>query len=673
MAAAASVQQRAALWLLGAAALGCARVGVHAAAVPTVLQCTACDTPPVEQIPFCAAFVRYSACQIEASWSAMDEAAKGDFEAYQTSKPLTGGKLHGDDSCAIALKHIYCARHFSVCELGSPQVFCRDSCASTVNANCSAVSSSVAPMQLELCGDTAHPVDGVTDSGKCFGVDYVGPKHTAWIIGFSIAVVFSFLASVGINLQKKALKQNELAALELNGEPKPVYRLPMWCLGFFLILAGSILDFVAFGMAPQSLLAPLAALTLVWNMMLAPCFNKEKLSRKDIAATLVIFSGATIAVVFASHASPSYNLQMLIELYKDPLTCVYFGVVAIIVALHYGAIQFVEKLSLTSRRHRIIQMGQPAFWSRVRLIAYSGLAGTMGGQSVLFAKSCAELLKSAFHGDNCFAHFQTYVIAAALIACLLCQIHFLNCGLLHFDALSVVPIYQAYWIISGVMGGAIYFQEIRSFSIHQACMFVLGITTTIFGVVLLSQRKPVAQASSSTLKRKNTLERGVSYSSADGSFRTTAPLPPVAEVPAAVEAAEEGSRMDSMSTIVETEATTEESDEEAQQLGEDGDDQVSRQVIDNYLDMTTSMGITEILAGLGFQSGNQSGIFSRRPSSRENLPDVQVDRPSRRSMDDIEVGLPSANRQNNPRGKMAKRRSITFTTFQNSQNPPPDQ
>ena len=74
-------------------------------------------------------------------------------------------------------------------------------------------------------------------------------------------------ASVGINLQKKALKQNELSANEHEQGPLPVYRLPLWVIGFVLIVAGSILDFVAFGLAPQSLLAPLAALTLVWNMV----------------------------------------------------------------------------------------------------------------------------------------------------------------------------------------------------------------------------------------------------------------------------------------------------------------------------------------------------------------------------------------------------------------------
>lgn len=50
----------------------------------------------------------------------------------------------------------------------------------------------------------------------------------------------------------------------------------------------------------------------------------------------------------------------------------YFVVVALCVALHYALIQLVEKLSLTSKRHRMIQVGQPAFWARVRLVAYSG-------------------------------------------------------------------------------------------------------------------------------------------------------------------------------------------------------------------------------------------------------------------------------------------------------------
>jgi hypothetical protein len=119
---------------------------------------------------------------------------------------------------------------------------------------------------------------------------------------------------------------------------------------------------------------------------------------------------------------------------------IYFVVVIIVVFVHFALIRFVEHFNLTSRRHRMIQLGQPALWSRVRLIAYSGyvfilahnielilirifrLSGTMGGQSVLFAKSTAEMLKSAIEGDNCFVHFEAYLIILGLVVCLLCQV-----------------------------------------------------------------------------------------------------------------------------------------------------------------------------------------------------------------------------------------------------------
>ena len=63
-----------------------------------------------------------------------------------------------------------------------------------------------------------------------------------------------------------------------------------------------------------------SVLTSSLFQLLAPCFNKEKLQRWDIMATMVIFAGATLAVVFGSHSSPSYTLDDLKALYKDPLT-----------------------------------------------------------------------------------------------------------------------------------------------------------------------------------------------------------------------------------------------------------------------------------------------------------------------------------------------------------------
>ncbi|KAG1694075.1 hypothetical protein DVH05_022092 [Phytophthora capsici] len=621
--------------------------------------CSSCDVPDPTALSFCSSFITYSACR-QGSWKNMDTTAEQQYNKLSNSSTL-------GDTCSTALKRTQCMAVFNVCEMGTPETLCLGSCTEAVDTDCTAVVE-LTTLTTEACGDEKTPLKGVSDEGKCFDTDYDGPEKAVWVIGFTIAVVFSFLASVGINLQKKALKQNELMP-----EPKPAYRLPLWMLGFILCAVGSVLDFVAFGLAPQSLLAPLAALTLVWNMMLAPCFNKEKLSKKDIVSTLVIFVGATIAVVFASHTSPSYNLDMLMELYKDPLTIVYFCVVFLTIVAHFAAIKIVDGFCLMSKRHRIIQVGTPAMWSTIRLVGYAGLAGTLGGQSVLFAKSTAELLKGVFNGDaSCFAHFQTYLIAFALVVCLCLQIKYLNGGLVHYDALSMVPVYQAYWVISGVLGGVIYFQEIRTFSVLQAVMFVLGIGISIFGVVLLSRRKHAPSVS--TNKRK--IERGFSFTSPSDSkqeppkssdSRLTSVPEGVATDTVTME--EETIRTDTststgrelLSSILEIlneESATEESDDDENNHSEtEPSEHVNRQAIDNYLDMSTTVGLSEILGGLGFpRSQERSRRMSNSPARRRN----------RRSVDDIEVGLPAATRQANPLKPLPKRRSITFSSFRSS-------
>ncbi|GMF32745.1 unnamed protein product [Phytophthora fragariaefolia] len=587
-----------------------------------------------------------------------------DAQAEQRYDALVNGST-GGSACETALKRTQCLAVFNACEMGTPETLCLDSCTEEVETNCVATLSTteLRSVQTDACGSEQEPVAGVSDEGKCFDTDYDGPNKAVWVIGFTIAVVFSFLASVGINLQKKALKQNELGP-----EPKPAYRLPLWTLGFVLCAVGSVLDFVAFGLAPQSLLAPLAALTLVWNMMLAPCFNKEKLSKKDIVSTLIIFVGATIAVVFASHTSPSYNLDMLMQLYRDPLTIVYFCVVFLTVVAHFAAIQIIEMFCLISKRHRIIQVGTPGTWATIRLVGYAGLAGTLGGQSVLFAKSTAELLKGVFNGDaSCFAHYQTYLIAFALVVCLCLQIKYLNGGLVHYDALSMVPVYQAYWVISGVLGGVIYFQEIRTFSVLQAVMFVLGIGISIFGVVLLSRRKHAPAATTN----KGKIERGFSFTSpseskleppkSSDSRLTRVPEGTTTEE-VVVGQAETTNHSDttreflaSILEVLNEESTTEESDDDESSHDRRSENEVSehvnRRAIDNYLDMSTTIGISEILGGLGFQSARESVLLGRRISSR---------------MDDIEVGLPAATREANPKKPVAKRRSITFSSFRSS-------
>jgi hypothetical protein len=99
-------------------------------------------------------------------------------------------------------------------------------------------------------------------------------------------------------------------------------------------------------MAPASLLAPLAALTLVWNMIVAKIFMKEELSRMDVGATMVIFLGATLTVVFANHSTPNYSLEDLQGLYSKRNMIIYLVLIPIFILAHYVTLKLIQKYQL---------------------------------------------------------------------------------------------------------------------------------------------------------------------------------------------------------------------------------------------------------------------------------------------------------------------------------------
>jgi len=290
------------------------------------------------------------------------------------------------------------------------------------------------------------------------------------VAGFLISLVFSVLNSVGINLQKLSMTRNDAAEVK-----KTTVKQPLWMLGFGLVCLGSLLDFVAFGMAPQTLLAPLAALSLVWNMLIAPIFHKEKVTRQNLLATAIIFMGVTLTVIFAGHSTPSYELEDLIRLYQQPAMYAY---ITLIVCFLGGLFVFSRYIERTHNYEEGL----------FHIICYGGIAGTFGGQSVLLAKSTVELLKSAIWGDSglyMFTQFTSYVIIAGLGICLGFQVHFLNGGLKRFDALVVIPVYQSFWILMSVLGGIMYFAEYVNMTRTQMLMFTIGGCVTILGIVVL--------------------------------------------------------------------------------------------------------------------------------------------------------------------------------------------
>lgn len=71
------------------------------------------------------------------------------------------------------------------------------------------------------------------------------------------------------------------------------------------------MDIIAYGLAPLSVVAPVASLTIVTNAILANLFFKETLTRMDFVASAIILCGAAAAAATGSKQAADRTLVLL--------------------------------------------------------------------------------------------------------------------------------------------------------------------------------------------------------------------------------------------------------------------------------------------------------------------------------------------------------------------------
>ncbi|KAJ1643648.1 hypothetical protein LPJ64_004600 [Coemansia asiatica] len=284
--------------------------------------------------------------------------------------------------------------------------------------------------------------------------------------------------------QKIALRKN----------PNTPFSSPVWAVGLVIFILGNVVNFVALQFAPQSLVAPLGAVSLVTNVIVAPLLNNEKISMFDVGGIVLIIAGCVVVVVFSGIVQQNYRLCVLIQLLKSKPTvlylCLIFGaIIAIYVFLwtvERGSARhplmildpYVRPIRPTSR---YVKYGLP--------LAYASLGSFMATLTTLFAKSLVNLLSvSLFDHDNQFNHFISWVILLVTAFTAASQVYWINQGLLRYDALLQVPVFYVVWTVFDIIGGGVYFNEFKFFTTVKYVLFAIGVAVIFSGVGLLSHR-----------------------------------------------------------------------------------------------------------------------------------------------------------------------------------------
>ena len=153
-------------------------------------------------------------------------------------------------------------------------------------------------------------------------------------------------------------------------------RNPTWLLGLLLQVVGAILDFIALGYAPQSVVAPLGSLTLVVNVFLAPCMHKERPSLKTLGATLVIIAGAVTTVASSPKKDKVEGMAALLDLFDSASFLVYAVCTGALIAGGWWATQHFEALSVSAEKLYLER------YFKYHRFVIGAISGTMGAQNV---------------------------------------------------------------------------------------------------------------------------------------------------------------------------------------------------------------------------------------------------------------------------------------------------
>ncbi|WFD02037.1 hypothetical protein MOBT1_000715 [Malassezia obtusa] len=278
--------------------------------------------------------------------------------------------------------------------------------------------------------------------------------HPQWWIGICVALASNVLISLALNCQKlahmrlEAEAQSERAPTEetrlISGEARPVsyLRSKLWWAGLALMGLGESGNFLSYGFTPASLVAPLGAVSLLSNVIIAPAMLHESVQILDLIGIFLAVVGA-VAVVSSAGPSGSEPLdpeRLWLELIR-PTFVVYTGAMLVLAAV-------LMSLCYTSIGKRSI-------------LAHVGTCAVFGGFTVLATKGISSflVLNSSDRDAWMLREPLFYFLVAVLGGTAVVQLAYLNRALQLFDSRHVVPTQFVLFTISTIVGSAILYRD----------------------------------------------------------------------------------------------------------------------------------------------------------------------------------------------------------------------
>ncbi|KAF9056155.1 hypothetical protein BJ165DRAFT_1522098 [Panaeolus papilionaceus] len=363
-------------------------------------------------------------------------------------------------------------------------------------------------------------------------------------LGIIAGLLASCVQSLGLTIQRKSHVQNQSLP---EHRQRVEHKRPLWVLGFLIFLSSNIIgSFVQIASLPVVILAPLGAVSLLWNAFFARLLLGDVFSPWMILGTILIAGGAILIAFFGIVPEQTRSLEDLLILLRRPPFIVYFTILTFVVFVSLAVSHIVEfslarkaKIELplesppldlspssvtinlpshtiqsairdidqsptsSAERSQLLDRkpvqstaSSESDWrnttcphQRTKLllaISYASFSGIISGMCLIFAKSGVELLLLTWQGYNQFWRWESWILLILLGAFALLQLWYMHKALVLADPTLVCPSAFCFYNLSSIVNGLVYFDQISLIKPLHLGLVVLGIVILLGGVWVVS-------------------------------------------------------------------------------------------------------------------------------------------------------------------------------------------
>lgn len=309
--------------------------------------------------------------------------------------------------------------------------------------------------------------------------------NLVWL-GCVLGVVASSCGTAGKQLMRFSMLQEQRLKEKGAHSAMLVSRLVL-LLGLVVNAAiGPLVDMAALAFAPQSIIAPLMGLDVVWNTISAPCTLGEKLTPRLALGCMMVAGGAVVTSSVGTHEEKPYNAQMLKDAFIRWEVLVYLVVLLAWIAFNIAVLM----------PRSAAPKGEPfATGDKIRGLSLGMTAGSIAG-NMFCVKGFVELLThSARTGDaKCWADWFPYAVLVGAVVFAVSNLHFLTKAMREYEALFMGAVFEGSAICASAISGSVVFSEMNGLETWRVCVYWLFILVIIGGIGFVASEKKAKTA-----------------------------------------------------------------------------------------------------------------------------------------------------------------------------------